>query len=433
MYFAQQNIAADLPATQIGARVCLVGRVIAIRRMKRTAFFDLRDRSGTAQCSLSTPTFDTLSVSIGDIIRIEGSRGDSKTGASILEVDELAILSRTADPGALSDDIRAGRFHRTRRSVRNDRAREILVDDNLRGRLYLRSKILYLLRERLAFHGFDEFDIPVIVPSAFVGTARLFELKSQDIDGRLYLRGSLESHLKQLMVAGFESAYCIGPSFRNESAELHEFLMVEGVSAQLSQLKMINTLEDIIRYVANGVSGLDQAATTRVEELSRPWDKSSFSQIFQGDTSDAHEVKRAFIRLRDDLSDSFETPLFINDFPAIISPLAAASESDPALACRGYMFYRGFRICEIVQEQTSADQQLSVFESQHRALCESAHTEGGRSQWSYDAELIEALRLGCPPLAGFGLHVNRLVAAISETDHVSDVVPFPLASGRIAR
>ncbi|WP_165845669.1 amino acid--tRNA ligase-related protein [Streptacidiphilus pinicola] len=410
----------------------LTGRIVAVRRMKHSTFFDVRNSQQEHQCLAGTSEYDGFGVGVADIVKLHGRPSRSRTGDAVLEVDSLVCLSKPSGQESLTDDFRAGALRRTGRSVRQDRAREILVDSGLRERLRVRIRVMRSIRQSLLELGFDEIDIPVIVTSPFAGTANLFRLNSADLASvDLYLRGSLESHLKQLIVAGFESAYCMGASFRNESAELHEFLMVEGMSSRFDQSQLIDMVEQVIRGAALSVRGFPAVANNRVEALATPWRRDTFSAITGASANEGASVKRAYDALRGPISDGFRLPVFVDKFPAVLSPLAQRDESLAGNAMRGYMFFSGLRICEIVQEQADAEEQRAVFEAQKLSIAGDSGAK--KDSWAYDSELLEALKLGCPPLSGFGIHINRLVAALTDVRRVSDVVPFPLASGLMAR
>ncbi len=410
----------------------LMGRVVAVRRMKQSTFFDVRDALQDRQCLAGTAEYDRFGIGVGDVVEIEGKLGRSGTGDAVVEVATLTCLAKPFEQESLTMDFRAGALRRTGRSVRRDRARELLVDSELRARLAVRIRVMRSIRESLLTFGFDEVDVPVIVTAPFAGTANLFRLDSADLGSvDLYLRGSLESHLKQLMVAGFENVYCMGPSFRNESAELHEFLMVEGMTSRFSHHELIEIVEKIVQDAVLSVRGFTAVPDSQVEALAMPWRHESFSSITGVVTREKAAVKRAYGELCGPISSGFRSPVFIGEFPAALSPLAKRDESTSGDAMRGFMFFSGFRICEVVQEQVDAEEQRAVFECQRTTMREGRDPQG--DSWSYDGSLLEALKLGCPPLSGFGLHVNRLVAAITGVSRVSDVVPFPLASGPIAR
>jgi lysyl-tRNA synthetase class 2 len=42
-----------------------------------------------------------------------------------------------------------------------------------------------------------------------------------------------------------------------------------------------------------------------------------------------------------------------------------------------------------------------------------------------DDGLIEALKYGCPPLAGMGIGIERLVMALTGSDNIADTIFFP--------
>ena len=76
-----------------------------------------------------------------------------------------------------------------------------------------------------------------------------------------------------------------------------------------------------------------------------------------------------------------------------------------------------------IQELGGGSRRIHVAKMQEYVMREILEmTDEGVGQFSH---LLEALRAGCPPHAGFALGFDRLVAVFTHTDSVRDVIAFP--------
>jgi lysyl-tRNA synthetase class 2 len=247
----------------------------------------------------------------------------------------------------------------------------------------------------------------------------------------------------------------IGPLFRNESSALIEFVMIEAIAISADQEQALRWVEGLTRQLARGFPVRLADAAAREALMSR-WAIVDFYDAvsdyvgFDARIPSAKVTRQLAVQLGIDISisennarpvmdkigyallkgnigESFSNPTFVNHFPKDLSPLARSNSNNPAVADRGYMFFRGHRMCEVVQEESDAQAQLTAFLAQD----EQAKRNPDNSHVNH--ALVEALALGCPPMAGFGFHINRFMGAITGLDRVSDLVPFPMTSSRIAR
>lgn len=115
-------------------------------------------------------------------------------------------------------------------------------------------------------------------------------------------------------------------------------------------------------------------------------------------------------------------PVFITDYPTLISPLAQKKHNNGQFAERGYLYISGQRICEVVSEQNDHIQQRERFLQQDELSLsgEFSHVHN---------DLIDALSLGCAPMGGVGLNINRLVSLVVNSRRVNDVTFFPFTTG----
>ena len=64
------------------------------------------------------------------------------------------------------------------------------------------------------------------------------------------------------------------------------------------------------------------------------------------------------------------------------------------------------------------------------AAGEKACAEGDEEAMTGDADFVRAMEYGMPPISGWGMGVDRIVALLTEQNNLRDVVLFPLMRPR---
>lgn len=419
----------------------IFGRIMAIRKMKNYIFADIMDVSGKMQVIIPVAT-STIALKISDIVSFRGNPVISKAGQLSLEVSEVTILSRGSESAASIIGSNASNAL----DIRGQRPLALMIDESLRNSVTARSILLGSIREHFRSAQFLEVDTPVMSYARFAGTADVFETKSRTLDKNLYLRGTLEDYLKQLVVSGFEKVFQIGDCFRNESPALIQFTMLEATWAYARSEDMLEFIQRLISKICVELpDGLvDNEAKA---QLAQPIEVVSFWGVletefgrdirklgreevvelakdvgFEFHTPADYEFELAkfgYEVIKRKLAHEFLVPTFVGRFPSIISPLAKAFEDGSGEADRGYGFFRGQRLFEVVEEASSYAEQLQKFQAQDDRSKRSSRS------FKHD-DLLTALSYGCPPMAGLGFNVNRVLAVLLNVTSSADVVPFPL-------
>ena len=267
-----------------GTEVSLAGRIRLLRRHGGLSFARIEDDGGVIQLLLSkkglgeSPYALTKELDLADFISASGKLILSKTGEKTLEVSSWQLISKAILP--LPE-----KWHGLKNEEERYRHRylDLIVNPEVRDFFRLRSKFISSMRAFLTKQGFMEVETPVLEHVPGGAEAEPFITHHNTLDVDLYLRISLELHLKRLIVGGYEKIFEIGKVFRNEgmsTQHLQEFTEMEFYWAYADNEKLMQLVQELYQTVIKETFGSLKITCRDIElDFSGNWPKYDYSQL----------------------------------------------------------------------------------------------------------------------------------------------------------
>lgn len=438
----------------------VVGRIMAIRGQGAILFVVLNDGTGEFQVVFKRDVLGEEKLSlfvdnldIGDFIEVSGNAFVTERGANSILVSDWRLLTKSISP---LPEKWAG-LQDTEEKYRK-RYLDILSDPETFERFKKRSEIIKYIRNFFDQKGFLEIETPVLQTQAGGAMAKTFNTHHNDYDMDMVLRISLEIEHKMLMTGGFNRIYEIGKNFRNEGSDpthIQEFTMMEWYAAYVSLEENMMWTEELLRGIAKDVMNkntftvFDKDGNGVEVDFEKPWQRVNFADLLKENASldmfsaTEDEIREKAISFGMEKSESLKTgkanlldfvykkssrnkiihPTFVMNYPTDLKPLASQNGDGTANMCQ--LIVAGAEITNQYQELVDPIEQRRLLESQAQAK-----EAGDEEAMSVNEEFLTAMEHGMPPMTGFGMGIDRLVAIFTEQKNLRDTIFFPIMRPR---
>ncbi len=436
--------------------VILAGRIRSIREHGGSTFLHIEDGKAKIQCYFKKDRlgedsyqFFLDNFDIGDFIEVRGELFKTRKGEKTLEVLGFKMLAKALLP--LPE-----KWHGLKDIEERYRKRylDLIFNPEVKKKFIIRSKIIKEIRSFLNEHDFLEVETPILQSIYGGAKARPFKTHLNALNLDLYLRIAPELYLKRLLVGGFEKVYELGRMFRNEGIDKShnpDFTMLEFYWAYADYKDLMKftekMFEDLLKKIFGGLKIKYQGKEI---DFSTPWQRVEFTQVLRKYTKinldEIHilalkkEAKKLGIKVEetDDKSKVADeiykkvclpniwNPTFIIHHPLGAFPLAKQLEptkndilNKPKLA-NFQLITAGWELINAFSELNDPLEQRKRFEQQ-----EKLYKKGLQEAQRIDKDFLTALEYGMPPSAGLGMGIDRLVALLTDSHSLREVILFP--------
>jgi lysyl-tRNA synthetase, class II len=446
--------ALELPEDSKDIRIA--GRIIAIRKMGKLSFTHIQDAQGKMQICLTQDdlgkedyAFFKKNINIGDFIGAEGSLFITRTGEKTLRVSAYQLLSK-----ALLTLPEKWHGLTDQESCYRQRYLDLIVNQESRRRFDIRRNLIRNVRNHLEENDFVEVETPILQSKPSGALAKPFITHHNSMDLDVYMRIAPETYLKRLIVGGYDRVYEFARCFRNEgisTAHLQEFLMLEYYAAYWNYQDNMDYTEKMLKSVIESTLGsLSFEYMGQTIDFSQPWPRKSLRDVLlegaEIDINIANDRESLLASVKEkgiDLSDvnidalgwgalidavykkvcrpNIVSPMFLTSHPTELSPLARANDEDSSITDRFQVVVAGMEIINAYSELVDpVDQRQRLMKQQN------LRDAGDDEAMEFDEDYVHCMEYGMPPISGWGMGIDRLVALFTNEENIKSTVYFPL-------
>ncbi len=306
--------------------------------------------------------------------------------------------------------------------------------ENLRKR----AEVIKKIRDFFYARDVIEVETPLMCHTSVTATfiqsiPALFQSQANEKEQRYYLQTSPEYAMKRLLAAGSGAIYQISKAFRQgEIGRFHnpEFTMLEWYRPGFNHHDLMDEMDELLQLLLNKQTALRKSYTAIfMEHLSINPHEASIETL-KACASANHLSIASNIDDRDTwlqllMSECIEPhlgrdrPCFIYDFPASLAALARIQLSDPPVASRFEVYFRGIELANGFHELQDVNEQRKRFENN-----QNERKRLGLADITIDEFFLSALKHGLPDCSGVALGIDRLVMLITESEKIADVLSF---------
>lgn len=431
-------------------KVAVAGRILQLRLIGKLAFIKLSSLAGEYQIVIQdgkTEDFKLWSknLDLGDFVGALGETFTTKHGEPSLLVEQLTILTKSLSP--LPE-----KFHGLSDIEKKYRERhlDLATNKETRERFLFRSQLVKTLRNFFEDEGFLEVETPILQSKPSGAVATPFRTHHEALDFECVLRIAPETYLKRCLVGGFERVFEFARCFRNEGIDpthLQDFTMLELYAAYENYEFLMQLAEKMFGAITKLLGKTEIEFGGQQISLKTPFPKVDIVEAISQETgldletaSDADiraKIKELKIEVanlpklgRGNLIDALYkkvlrekiiNPTFVTGHPVELSPLSRRNDQNLKRVDRFQLVIAGLEVINAFSELTDADDQAERFANQ-----QNARDGGDQEAMENDEEFVKALSHGMPPAAGWGIGIDRLVALLTNSENLKDVVLFPL-------